>query len=130
MRSPLPQVLRASALHEHHDNRFYDLEGAPIDWVICGGESGPKARPCHIDWIRSIVRQCREAGVPCFVKQLAMKIRQARKIGVGEVKHKTRTVRRAFKRVLSWRLRNIPADNHRRWQIALWTVRMKRKVDP
>lgn len=41
-----------------------------IDWVICGGESGPKARECHIDWIRSIVRQCREADVPCFVKQL------------------------------------------------------------
>lgn len=40
------------------------------DWVIVGGESGPKARPCHIDWIRSIVRQCQSANVPCFVKQL------------------------------------------------------------
>ncbi len=42
----------------------------PIDWVICGGESGPKARPCDVAWIRSIVRQCREAGVACFVKQV------------------------------------------------------------
>jgi len=41
-----------------------------IDWVIVGGESGPKARPCNIGWIRSIVRQCKDAGVPCFVKQL------------------------------------------------------------
>lgn len=41
-----------------------------IDWVIVGGESGPNARPCDIAWIRSIVRQCREAGVPVFVKQL------------------------------------------------------------
>jgi hypothetical protein len=41
-----------------------------ISWVIVGGESGPKARPCNVEWIRSIVRQCREAGVPCFVKQL------------------------------------------------------------
>ena len=41
-----------------------------IDWVIVGGESGPKARPCDIAWIRSIVRQCQEAGVPVFVKQL------------------------------------------------------------
>ena len=40
-----------------------------IDWVIVGGESGPKARPCDIEWIRSIVRQCAAADVPCFVKQ-------------------------------------------------------------
>lgn len=41
-----------------------------VDWVIVGGESGHKARPCHVEWIRSIVRQCGEAGVACFVKQL------------------------------------------------------------
>ena len=41
-----------------------------IDWVIVGGESGPGARPCDVAWVRSVVRQCREAGVPVFVKQL------------------------------------------------------------
>lgn len=41
-----------------------------VDWVIVGGESGPKARPCNIEWIRSIVRQCQANRVPCFVKQL------------------------------------------------------------
>lgn len=41
-----------------------------LDWVIVGGESGPKARPCDIGWVRSIVTQCKAAGVPCFVKQL------------------------------------------------------------
>jgi protein gp37 len=41
-----------------------------IDWVIVGGESGPGARPCHLDWIRSAVQQCKAAGVACFVKQL------------------------------------------------------------
>ena len=41
-----------------------------IDWVIVGGESGPNARLCDVEWIRSIVRQCKNAGVPCFVKQL------------------------------------------------------------
>lgn len=41
-----------------------------IDWVIVGGESGPGARPCDIAWVRSIVAQCRAAGVACFVKQL------------------------------------------------------------
>lgn len=44
-------------------------EGA-ISLVIVGGESGPNARPCDIEWIRSIVRQCLEAGVPVFVKQI------------------------------------------------------------
>lgn len=39
-------------------------------WVIFGGESGAKARPCNVDWIRDGVRQCREAGVAAFVKQL------------------------------------------------------------
>jgi len=41
-----------------------------LDWVIVGGESGVGARPCHTDWIYAIVRQCKAAGVPCFVKQL------------------------------------------------------------
>lgn len=41
-----------------------------IDWIIFGGESGPKARPCDVAWIRDGLRQCREAGVPAFVKQL------------------------------------------------------------
>lgn len=41
-----------------------------IDWVICGGESGPGARPMHPDWARSLRDQCKAAGVPLFVKQM------------------------------------------------------------
>jgi len=41
-----------------------------LDWVIVGGESGPGARPFDIAWARSVVRQCDDSGVPCFVKQL------------------------------------------------------------
>jgi protein gp37 len=41
-----------------------------IGWVIAGGESGPGARPMELEWARSIVRQCAEARVPAFVKQL------------------------------------------------------------
>lgn len=41
-----------------------------LDWVIAGGESGPGARPCDLDWVRSILRRCRTAGVPAFCKQL------------------------------------------------------------
>ncbi len=40
-----------------------------LDWVIVGGESGPKARPCAIEWVDDIRRQCAAAGVPCFIKQ-------------------------------------------------------------
>jgi protein gp37 len=38
-----------------------------IHWVIVGPESGPQRRQCDQDWIRSIVGQCRAAGVACFV---------------------------------------------------------------
>jgi protein gp37 len=41
-----------------------------LQLVIVGGESGPHARPCDINWIRSIRDQCKAAGVPCFIKQL------------------------------------------------------------
>jgi protein gp37 len=54
------------------DCRRCEGRGAPEDihWAIVGGESGPGARPCDVNWVRSLVRQCREADVPCFVKQL------------------------------------------------------------
>lgn len=41
-----------------------------IHWVICGGESGPKARPMLIEWADDLRRQCAAAGVPFFMKQL------------------------------------------------------------
>ena len=39
-------------------------------WVVVGCESGPNRRPCKIEWVESIVEQCRAANVPVFVKQL------------------------------------------------------------
>ncbi len=46
-----------------------------LDWVIVGGESGPHARPCNVEWIRSIVRQCKVAEFPwLFVKQLGARV--------------------------------------------------------
>lgn len=47
-----------------------DLDLTGIDWVIIGGESGKGARPFDVAWARKILRQCREQGVACFVKQL------------------------------------------------------------
>lgn len=40
-----------------------------LNWVICGGETGPGARPMHPDWARSLRDQCQAAGVPFFFKQ-------------------------------------------------------------
>jgi protein gp37 len=40
-----------------------------IDWVIVGGESGPKCRPIKEDWVIDIKNQCREYGIPFFFKQ-------------------------------------------------------------
>lgn len=39
-----------------------------LDWVVCGGETGPRARPPHPDWVRSLRDQCQAAGVPFFFK--------------------------------------------------------------
>lgn len=60
-----------------HDQVFYaevahcfpNCEVPGLDWVICGGESGPKARPMHPDWVRSLRYQCAAAGVPFLFKQ-------------------------------------------------------------
>lgn len=41
-----------------------------LDWVVVGAESGPQARPFEIEWARSVVAQCKDAKVACFVKQL------------------------------------------------------------
>ena len=41
----------------------------PLDWIIVGGESGPRARPMHPSWASSIRDQCEAAGVPFFFKQ-------------------------------------------------------------
>lgn len=43
--------------------------GYKLHWVVAGGESGPKARPMHPDWARSLRDQCQAAGVPFIFKQ-------------------------------------------------------------
>jgi protein gp37 len=45
------------------------IDLAAVDWVIVGGESGAGARPIRREWVVSIQRQCRTAGVPFFFKQ-------------------------------------------------------------
>lgn len=46
-----------------------ELLPSQLNWIITGGESGPKARPSHPDWFRSLRDQCAAAGVPFLFKQ-------------------------------------------------------------
>jgi len=46
-----------------------NLDMTGIDWVIVGGESGPKARPMHPAWVIDLRDQCRGAKVSFFFKQ-------------------------------------------------------------
>lgn len=52
---------------------FADWEGSTcgpgIQWVICGGESGTKARAMHPEWVRGLKNQCLASGVAFFFKQ-------------------------------------------------------------
>jgi protein gp37 len=41
-----------------------------LDWIICGGESGSKARPMELAWARSARDQCKTADVAFFMKQI------------------------------------------------------------
>jgi protein gp37 len=44
-------------------------EGRSLDWIICGCESGPGARPFNEQWARSLRDQCIRQHIPFFFKQ-------------------------------------------------------------
>lgn len=52
-----------------------------IDWVIVGGESGPRSRPMDPDWPRSILEQCVSADVPFFFKQWGSHDEAGKRVG-------------------------------------------------
>lgn len=56
-------------LERPHGSAAYPSPLGRIDWVIAGGESGPRARPMHPDWARRLRDQCAAAGVPFLFKQ-------------------------------------------------------------
>jgi protein gp37 len=65
-------VAGINALEEDWAGSAAGGTGAPhplLNWVIVGGESGPGHRQMDIGWLESIVTQCRDAGVPVYVKQ-------------------------------------------------------------
>lgn len=69
--------LKRLAWYATNDFSYYDVcncrEG--VDFVVVGCETGPHRRPCKLEWIQSIVDQCRAAGVLVFVKQIEIERR-------------------------------------------------------
>lgn len=55
------------------DHRLCKHPTSTIDWIICGAETGPKARPMDLAWARSLLAQCKNADVPFFMKQVSGK---------------------------------------------------------
>jgi len=54
-----------------YDDALFSCAGHNgLDWVIVGAESGAKRRECKQEWVNSVWDQCKDAGVPCFVKQV------------------------------------------------------------
>lgn len=73
------RYLSPSPCNEHHPHSGGDRSGIEccgmvrnLDWVIVGGESGPKARLMHPNWARDLRDECRRAGVPFFFKQTGL----------------------------------------------------------
>ena len=84
-----------------------------LDWVVVGGESGSQARPCALEWIESIVTQCKAASVPVFVKQLGAFV-------VSEY----RTASREFMQEAGYTLPMLEAPNGEIWA---WRAGLKSK---
>jgi protein gp37 len=64
-------ILGPIELRKSH-GRYYDENGCnlrKLDWVIVGGETGPGARHPHPMWFVDVVEDCKEAGIPVFVKK-------------------------------------------------------------
>lgn len=47
-----------------------DLTFGAIQWIVCGCESGPKARPMNSNWVRDLRDQCAKALIPFYLKQM------------------------------------------------------------
>lgn len=68
-RSVCPRCGRSGGVGEWNTWMGRTFDGPGLSWVICGGETGPGARPMHPDWVRGLRDQCGAAGVLFFFKQ-------------------------------------------------------------
>lgn len=58
-----------------------------INWVIVGGESGPRPRPMRPEWVTSLRDQCAAASVPFFFKQWGGRVPKANGKSLDGVTH-------------------------------------------
>lgn len=68
------------ALNEKHYFNALRYDGLfnVLDWVICGGESGPNARPMSDKWAKYLKDQCVKNNIPFFMKQMSGKTKAER----------------------------------------------------
>lgn len=69
----IPAVKRFISIEPMLSEIKFSADFQLLDLCIVGGETGPKARPMHPDWARSVRDQCQAAGVPFFFKQMSKK---------------------------------------------------------
>jgi protein gp37 len=72
-----------SSLFESGGNR-QPLDLADVDWVIVGGESGPRSRRLELRWVDEILEACEQTGSAFFMKQLGTVL--ARDLGARDRK--------------------------------------------
>jgi protein gp37 len=68
----IPAACRGLSLEPllgHVDLSGHIFSSSAINWLIIGGESGASARPCNVEWIRSLVKDGLDADCAVFVKQ-------------------------------------------------------------
>lgn len=70
VREPLNGYPRCLGYHEEENEYEWIQTCRPLDWVICGCESGPGAKPMELDWARNLRDQCQNTAVPFFLKQM------------------------------------------------------------
>lgn len=63
-----PYLWRGGRFETDYGPEYDAWPSEEISWIICGGETGPKARPMHPDWVRNLRDQCQATGVPFFFK--------------------------------------------------------------
>ncbi|WP_137010110.1 DUF5131 family protein [Aquitalea aquatilis] len=86
---PLLGPVDLMPMFEHRADFFNDTG---VDWVVVGGESGPKARPMHPDWAYRLKDHCAQSGVPFLFKQWGEWV-SAGQPAFGTVKGEVRHIR-------------------------------------
>ena len=82
----LVELRNVTKRYHKGDETITPLDGVSldgIDWVIVGGESGPRARPIREEWVCAIRNGCREHRVPFFFKQWGAFNCDGKRVGKG-----------------------------------------------